>query len=140
MNSKAIVVTCCAGLLLVFAKPLSASLPYFTQFSEEEGFLVGGYPDADGWIVRPETTLVASEHSVAAGQSILLYQGDPPGAMRRGFNTRGYEVVFVDLFVRPAAGESVDDSVHIGFGYAEIAFVQNDEGATVAVSDLSGER
>ena len=140
MKSKAIVITCCVGILFVSAKSLPASLPYFTQFSEEEGFLVGGYPDADGWIVRPETTLVATEHSVSAGQSVLLYQGSPPGVMRRGFNTGGHEVVFVDLFVRPAAGERVVDSATVGFDTTEVAFVQRDGDATVAVADLSTDR
>lgn len=115
------------------------TLPYNTSFSPEEGYFAGSAP-GQGWLVRPQTTLVATEHYVRDGQSVLLYHGRPPGFLQRGFAPNGSRIVFVDLFVRPTAAEAVDDSTRIYFDSVGVAFVQQQDGVTIAMTDVSEDR
>jgi hypothetical protein len=126
----------CAALTLALPSLASAALPFHTSFSQEEGFFAGSAPGG-GWVVQPRATVVATDHSIQAGQSVLLYQGRPPGFLQRGFAPNGSEIVFVDLFVRPAAGDVTAESTRIRFDSVGVAFLQSEGEATIAVTDIS---
>ncbi len=125
-----------AALTMTMPALATATLPFHTSFSQEEGFFAGSAPGR-GWVVQPRATVVATDHSIQADQAVLLYHGRPPGFLQRGFAPNGSDIIFVDLFVRPAAGHITSESTRIRFDSVGVAFLQSEAGATIAATDIS---
>jgi Bacterial Ig domain/Bacterial TSP3 repeat len=108
------------------AVTVPATLPYRAGFEADEGFALGSLAGQLGWDVLAGTATVDGAAFFSGSCSLVLAPGMPAAEITQTFGpTAGSDVVFVDLFARPASGADLDAAATFDVEGARFALVQN---------------
>ena len=140
MNMKKAVLTGVLALGLMTTGSLRAQepLPYESGFESGEGFEKGDLNGQGGWQVeRGKATI--SGGGLDGGQALTVEPSDPNGQVSLYLERPESSVVFSDFWVKPAAGEPIDDSQFADLEGAITGFFKFDARGYLYVLDGDGE-
>ncbi|MDO8544176.1 MAG: LamG-like jellyroll fold domain-containing protein [Opitutaceae bacterium] len=109
-------------------------LPYFTGFEASDGYIAGPLSGQLGWIATGAVAVVDGAGN--SGSRAVLVGGSGSGAQAtHTFPVSAAQVVFIDLFSKPAAGTSPAASIVVQADSAQVAFVRaGDQGELVVLN------
>ncbi|GHC13530.1 hypothetical protein GCM10007047_33610 [Cerasicoccus arenae] len=110
-------------------------LPYETDFESSEGFSVGAFSGDSDWSVESGASEISDLDSASAQQSLLFPAEGGNHALSMNFTGQSGQVVFVDFYLKPQAGELVDLPLGPYTGSsAQTGFIRvNGEGEVIAM-------
>lgn len=122
--------------LVFFACAVQAqvTLPYFTDFTDADGFELGSLHGQEGWVVEAgSATIVESGFD----RFVEIAGTSPAGEIRKSFaSTSGPNVTFVEMRLKPVATPVLDDSTLVDLGEVRFRFTR--DGAVGRVSAWDG--
>lgn len=115
------------------ASHAQVTLPYFTDFSEADGFLLGSLDGQDGWTVTEGSANVVE---VDLERLVEIAGGSPVSEIAKAFaSTTGPDVTFAELRLKPVAASVLGDSTLVDLGEARMRFLRDGSLAEVYAWD-----
>lgn len=113
-------------------------LPYFTGFELVDGYAPGSLAWQTAWTANIGAT-ITDTFSYRGEQSLLLTPCTPPTEATHRFGAYdGHNVVFVDMFTKPVAGNAGGPSVFIQTDVANVALVRSASQGELHIWDGGG--